>query len=203
MKTKKILLDTLSLTVITLVAVFFLSFVYQMTKQPIADAEREERQKSYRDVFQTAEKIEPTEREKTERYLPATKGVHINDVLYAKDKDGKVIGAVASVTSANGYGGEIVLSVGIDIAGRVTGVKVTSMSETSGLGAHCTDEGFGDRYIGKTFAIGIAKDGNGGENDVDAISSATVTTTAVTEAVNEALRFSRDVLGFREGGETK
>ncbi len=86
----------------------------------------------------------------------------------------------------NGYGGTISLVVGVDNDGIVTGVEVTSQSETPGLGASCTQDEFKDRFIGKKEGITVVKYG-AGENQIDAISSATITSKAVTKGVNDAI----------------
>ena len=71
-------------------------------------------------------------------------------------------------------------------------MKVTQMSETSGLGAKCLDEEFRSQFKGiKADSIRFVKDGKKAPDEIDAISSATVTTTAITDAVNGGLIASR------------
>ena len=97
-----------------------------------------------------------------------------------------------SITSRNGYGGDITLSAGIADVSRITGVKVTEMSETSGLGAHCQDPEWIGQFTGiDAETVRFTKTGKSASNEIDAISGATVTTTAVTDAVNEGLAFAR------------
>lgn len=85
----------------------------------------------------------------------------------------------------NGYGGAISMVVGVK-DGTVTGVDIIGQSETAGLGANCTKDEFKAQFTGKTADIGVSKNG-AKDNEIDAISSATITSKAVTRGVNDAL----------------
>jgi len=100
------------------------------------------------------------------------------------DANGALVGKTGAIT-AKGYGGEIEVTVGVDANGVVTGVSVggTNFSETAGLGARAKEAWFGEQFIGKTSPIALAKDGG----EIDAITSATITSRAVTGAVNTAV----------------
>lgn len=86
----------------------------------------------------------------------------------------------------NGYGGAISLTVGVLPDGTVSAIDITAQSETAGLGANCVKPDFLAQYAGKKSGITVTKNG-AGENQVDAISSATITSKAVTKGVNDAL----------------
>ena len=86
-------------------------------------------------------------------------------------------------TSAYGYAGNIVMMVGVSNEGTVTGLVVRDLSETYGLGANAlTDTVFLSQYL---ETAGDAEVGN----NVDAITGATVTSKAVTRAVNTAVGY--------------
>lgn len=191
---KSIIKDTLSLVAITLVAALLLSLVYQLTKDTIAKAEEEERMASFREVFPEEGEFEAVSVGEWNSSHPGAEIVQAYKVL---DGGKNIIGAVASVVSHNGYGGDITLSIGVGKDGAITGVKVTSMSETSGLGANCTKEEWLARFKGKTAeTLGFVKNGNPGDSEIDALTGATVTTRAVLEAVNQGAAFIRaDLLG--------
>ena len=88
-------------------------------------------------------------------------------------------GCVVEVTAA-GYAGDIVLLVGVDNNGRVTGLTVRDMQETYGLGFRALrDTDFLAQFLGTTGDAAI------GDN-ADAISGATVTSKAIARAVNAA-----------------
>lgn len=85
--------------------------------------------------------------------------------------------------SFSGAQSTITAAVGVDANGTVTGVSIIKHGETSGLGARATESSFRDQYIGATAGVALTK--NGGE--IQAISGATITSTAVTKAVNTAI----------------
>ncbi len=109
----------------------------------------------------------------------------VTDVYNAVDSQGKTIGYAVMVSTV-GYGGEILLTVGIDNDLKVTGIDVISHSETPGLGEKCTKAQFKDQFKGKEIGIEVVKNGASG-NQVDAISSATITSKAVTMGVDTAI----------------
>ena len=107
--------------------------------------------------------------------------------------------AITSVTK--GYGGDLEVLVGINMSGVIEGVKVTRHSETPGLGAHASDDEFSDQYKGKSEKLTVTKGANPSENEIAAITSATITSKAVTEAVNAAIEFfNAELAGLQEGG---
>ena len=122
-------------------------------------------------------------------------GVTIGTVFDAKAGDGSLLGYVMESTSANGYGGDIVLYVGIRLDGTVNGVKILEMSETPGLGQEAPNV-LTPQFAGKKVdSFTYTKTGAKADNEVDAITSATVTTKAVTEAVNGALAAAEELPG--------
>ena len=193
---KQILKDTLALVLITLVAALCLSFVYEMTRDSIAAAAEAERMNSYYLVYPDAASFREAD-DLTDSYTASDPDVTVTSVLYALDAAGNETGCALSVVTASGYGGEIELSLGLANDGTITGMKVTSMSETSGLGAHCQDESWQAQFVGiRAREILFTKLGKSAPNEIDAITSATVTTNAVVEAVNGGLDFARTVLGI-------
>jgi len=191
----RIVKDTLRLVAITLIAGVLLSVVYSVTKDTIAAAKEEERQASYREVFPQAASFEAVEGK-----CPAELSggnVTLNAALYAKDENGADIGCVLSLTSHEGYAGDIVLSLGISQTGEITGVKVTQMSETSGLGANCQNEDWISQFKGiNSGSVKFTKTGKTAPDEIDAISGATFTTRAVTNAVNAGIEFVSSDLGI-------
>lgn len=91
-------------------------------------------------------------------------------------------GWVVSV-APSGFGGEISMVVGVDRDGAVTGVSMIKMSETSGLGANAGRESFRSQFTGKSGQVALVKQGG----DIDALTGATVTSSAVVRGVNSAL----------------
>ena len=86
-------------------------------------------------------------------------------------------------TSVYGYGGNIVMLVGVSNEGTVTGLVVRDLSETYGLGANALiDTAYLSQYL---ETAGDAEVGN----NIDAITGATVTSKAITRAVNSAVAY--------------
>ena len=101
--------------------------------------------------------------------------------------DGETVGYTATV-KPNGYGGAITMIVGVSKDMTVTGVKITAMSETAGLGAKAQDEAFLEKYKGKKEDVSVVKGSAKADNQIVAISGATITTNAVTDGVKETLK---------------
>ena len=143
----------------------------------------------------TADRIDAIKAEKTnasmQEVLPSE---HYEPLAYSgEDPLVKAIyqadgGYVVEVTPS-GFGGELDLVVGVSADGSVTGVSIISHSETSGLGANATKEGFRSQYIGKTGTLAVSKDGG----EIDALTGATITSRAVTSGVNAALAAAADL----------
>ena len=113
---------------------------------------------------------------------------------YQAVKDGSPVG-YAIVSRAGGFGGDIVLMVGLDSAGVVCNTSVLSHSETPGLGAKCTsDEGFMAQWKGfdpSVKILSVKKDGG----DVDAITASTITSRAYAKAVETAIAVYNNIKG--------
>lgn len=175
---KKISKNTMILTVITLIAGIALGFVYEITKDPIAKAQEAAKQEACREVFPDAETFEAVD--------PENDTV---DEVYLAMKGSEELGYVITVTNKEGYGGDIQVSVGITNEGVVNGIAILTINETAGLGMNATDPAFYGQYAGKqTTSFYVDKDGGTGE-EINAISGATITSRAVTEAVNTALDY--------------
>ncbi|MDR1209993.1 MAG: RnfABCDGE type electron transport complex subunit G [Clostridiales bacterium] len=101
------------------------------------------------------------------------------------------VGWAVSVT-AKGYGGDVAMLVGVDASGVVTGVKILSHKETPGLGANAA-AGWADQFVGKSGGLTVVK-GAAGEGEIQTITAATITSRAVTNGVNDVLRFCESEL---------
>lgn len=97
---------------------------------------------------------------------------------------GKLAG-VALETFGKGYGGDLGVMVGFSTSeNSLTGIGITTMKETPGVGSRTALPSFTAQFSGKK-AVGMALSKNGG--DVDAVSGATISSTAAVEAVNKAV----------------
>lgn len=195
----KIVKNALILTAITLVSGLLLGGVYEITKEPIQASKEKAKQEAYKSVMSDAEEFETDnsfDEKKAEKILEKNKinGCYLSEVAVGKDKSGKEIGYVITSTSKEGYGGEIQISVGVSMDGTVTGIEILSINETAGLGMQATEPAFRKQFENvKTDKFEVKKDNPKG--NVDALSGATITTRAVTNAVNAGLSYFQDALG--------
>lgn len=202
-KKSSVLVNTLVLLVVTFVSVLLLAVVNQVTKEPIAQAEINARAEIYKVVYPDAENFAEDENraemlENSAQLLESEgyTGCSINDFLVVEDSSKAVKGYVIAATSPNGYGGDIQIALGITKDGEITGFDVVSNSETAGLGSRCTEPEFKDQFAGKpASALEYTKSGASADNEIDAISGATITTNAVTEAANCAIVFYQENFG--------
>lgn len=189
---KNIIKNTAILTVITLVAGILLGFVYDITKEPIAQAKEKAKNEAYQAVMQEAETFEALDVEAIELGIS---GCVIDEVVAAKAGE-EVKGFVVTTTTSEGYGGNIQVSVGIAADGTVKGIEMLSISETAGLGMNANTPEFKAQYADVlTDAFVVTKTGAAADNEIDAISGATITSNAVTNAVNSAVKYFNEVLG--------
>lgn len=170
---KEYLVPTVTLFVICLVATVLLGLTNSVTEPIIEKLAIETEIKSRQIVFADAVSFG----EETE--------VNGAKVVAALDENGEIIGHVV-VNTAKGYGGDISVMTGVDADGKVTGVNILSHAETAGLGAKAAEQSFRDRFVGLVSGITVSKD-KAGENSIDAITGATITSRAMTEAVNAAI----------------
>ncbi len=197
----KIVKNTLILSAITIVAGCLLGLVYEITKAPIAQAQENAKQEAYKTVL--ADAAEFTVDETLDSAGAADvlleagyAGDDITEVAEAKDASGEVMGYVITVTSHEGYGGDIRLSVGILSDGTVKGIEMLDISETAGLGMKATEDDFKNQFKDKQVEkFSYTKSGEDGDDKIDALSGATITTNAVTNAVDSALVYFQNVLG--------
>lgn len=197
----KILKNTLILTAITLVSGLLLGLVYEVTKAPIAVAQENAKQDAYKTVLEDASSFETyADFDETEAAQVLKEAGYtaddVTEVAVAKDKSGEDMGYVVTVTSHEGYGGDIKISVGILSDGTVKGIEMLSIAETAGLGMKAAEPEFKDQFKDKQVEkFSYTKSGEKGDDKIDALSGATITTNAVTNAVDSALAYFQNVLG--------
>lgn len=185
-----------TLFLITLISGLMLGGVYEITKEPIERANNAAIFAAYGELIPGSVDYE-TEEEAVklanEKLADGTYGKSsVDNIVAAKDADGNVMGYVVTSTSNEGYGGPIQLTIGYmedeaDGSLKSTGISFLSIAETAGLGMNAEKPEFKDQFIGKpAVELKLTKSGNAGADEINAMSGATVTSTAVTNAVNAA-----------------
>ena len=189
----------IALTLIAAIAGVALSGVYSMTKDTIEDQKLQAERASYREVCPEAETFEDSEaaKAKLEELAGGNWGTNfgstrINEAIVGKDAAGNVVGYALSVSS-KGFGGDVTMALGLTPDGEVKKISFTELNETAGLGMRANEESFKDQFPGKSGNVSLVK-GDAGENEISALTGATITSTAVTNALNAGLDFYDTVL---------
>jgi electron transport complex protein RnfG len=201
--------DCLKLVVITVIAGIALGAVYGITKTPIKEQEAKKQQEAYQEVFPEAASFSDVDgfsEEAASAVIAAYDnpiddhaGDQITAAVTALDDSGNTLGYIFNVTTSKGYGGDIQLTVGIQADGTVNGYSVLSISETAGLGMNAkSNPEWAAQFAGKKVeAFNVVKDGSGSADDskIDAISGATITSKAVSGAMNSCIAYFQSLEG--------
>lgn len=200
---KSMLKDAVILFVITCVSGALLGLVYQVTKEPIARQQLQAKMEACEEVFEAADAFETISESpdlSPETLSAFVKGqgynADINEISAALDKNKEVLGHVITVTDHEGYGGDIQFSVGITNEGCINGISILSIAETAGLGMRAEEvlkPQFADKTVQK---FSYTKTGKTSDDQIDAISGATITTNAVVNGVNAALAVNSEYLAL-------
>lgn len=182
---RDILKISLKLFLITAIAGLALGVTYNITSGPIAAQAEAAAIKTRQTVLPEAtEFIDITAESGGTVTLPEN-----IDSAYMGIEDSETIGYTAQVT-VKGYGGDIEIMVGMNMEGKITGVNIggSNFAETPGLGAKARESWFSEMFIGLEPEIVL-------NEDVDAITAATITSQAVTDGVNIACKFILTLIG--------
>lgn len=198
---KGMIKDSLILFAITIVAGLLLGYVNEVTKTPIAQAKEKAKQEAYQNVFVGADSFENVgEVDMNVLQQNEISGVDVDEVMYAKDSNGNLLGYVLTITDHEGYGGDIQFSMGITLDGTLNGISLLSISETAGLGMEAEPllvPQFADKKVDRfTYTKTGASESD--DTQIDAISGATITTKAIVNGVNAGLVYFQEVLSTAE-----
>ena len=192
--------DTCIMLAITVIAGLLLGLVYQVTKDPIAVQQELAKQEACKEVFEGASEFSQVDVAAYEGQDWTDAGFAkqtIDEVMEARNDAGEVLGYVITVTTKEGYGGDIQFTEGVQMDGTVNGISLLSISETAGLGMRA-DEVLKPQFVNKKAdKFEYTKSGAIADNQIDAISGATITTNAVVNGVNAGLHYFQTQL---EGG---
>lgn len=159
----------LVLAVISMVSGSVLALSYEVTNPKIQEQEKQALEQSVIDVLPGTEKISETKKEDMTFYI-------------GEDNQGNKKGIAFKVTGS-GFSGPIEIMVGYNPKeGNLTGIQILSMSETPGLGAKIKDPDFVDQFREKSVNDKFVP-----KEDVRVITGATISPTAVTNAIKSAL----------------
>ena len=170
----------LKLFLITAIATLALAWTHMITDEPIRAQVEKTATEARQAVLPEAGEFQPMKvsSDKYPSVLEACKGLD----------GGKTVGYTFKLTG-KGYGGELEIIAGIRTDGKLEGIRILQNSETPGLGAESQKPEFYEQYSGKSASNPVE------EGDISAITGATVTTNAVTNTVNTAIKYFDTELG--------
>lgn len=207
MDTKSIVTATIAILIITLIAGFALAYVYKVTKEPIERTEQATKEEAYKAVFEAADSFESYEFDAAElEKVLSDAGVaaDIDEIVYAKDSSGSVLGYVVTATSHEAYSGDLQLVVGVTSDGTTNGISFLTLAETAGLGMEADTDEFKSQFAGKAVDMfKVTKSGATVDEEIDALSGATITSNAVTNAVNAGVVCVEYIKGAEKAGGDK
>ncbi|MCL2381402.1 MAG: RnfABCDGE type electron transport complex subunit G [Treponema sp.] len=174
-----IIKPAVTLFVTAVITIAALSVVYNLTLEPIERQIQRTQEAALRAVLPGAEEFRLIEAETPGSIVAVYEGL----------TGGVLVGYVVELSPA-GYGGTIDLVAGISVPDeRITGMRILRHSETPGLGALAARENFYQRFDNRPLVPLEVVRYSPGEHQISAITSSTITTRAVTGAVNEAIRW--------------
>lgn len=179
---KEILKATAVLSVICLVISAALAGTNILTKDKIAQRNAQAKEQAMRRICKADTYKEQTTSLKGETYT-----------YYIAESGGQAAGYIFT-TERNGYGGAVSVMTGIDLNGKILAVEILDVSsETVSLGQNAAKPEFTKQFKGKIEQLKISK--NAAEGEIQALTGATITSTAVTDAVNTALQLFAQARG--------
>ena len=191
-KKSSMMKDAIILCAITLILGAVLAGVYMLTKDPIDNAQKKTNNEACAVVVAQGDSVKDNDAEAVSgaaAYLGKhllSEYVEITEV-HPTANGGKVYLANA----LKGYGGKISFALGVDAQSAITGIQITSESETAGLGANCENDEFKARFKGikapESTSEEMYNKNETTDTQVQALSGATVTSRAITRAVKGIL----------------
>ena len=188
---------------IMLIAGLALSCIYYVTKDTIDEQQRAARAKSFVSVCPGAVSFDSDvhwnlliDSRSGQPWGSGFGRAYINEALIGKNESGETVGYVISVTSADGFDGNVSLALGLDPDGKIYGVSFTELNETPGMGMRVNEDAFKNQFIGRSaerFSLNKAG-GSMREDQIDSVSGASITSGAVLNAVNAGLDFFHTVV---------
>ncbi|MCB2293729.1 RnfABCDGE type electron transport complex subunit G [Clostridium algoriphilum] len=172
----------LILLLITGIAGFLLGGAYEITKAPIAASVASDKQTAMKEILPDADKFSNSD-------VNIKSNAKILEVNVGT-KGTKIAGYAIKV-APKGYAGPIETMVGISSDGKVTGISILAHTETPGLGANAPEPAFSNEYKNKPTKedLEVVKVVPKKDNEIQAMTGATITSKAVTLGVNDAIDF--------------
>ena len=186
---KELYLPVLALFIICFIVTFLLAITNKATLKNISLQGQQAAQSSRKMVLSSASNLE--EKQSSEN----------NFTYYIGLDDKRNIVGYIFLTKAKGYGGNIETMVGIDKNSVITGVEILSHNETPGLGSNIKNESFKNQFLQNVSDsnFSVVKNKSASKGEIEALTGATISSKAVTDAINQALEQYR-IINQSAGG---
>lgn len=202
-KKSSMMKDAIILCAITLILGVVLAGVYMLTKSKIEGAQADTNKAACAVVVAQGDSVKDND---AEAVSGAAAYLSKHDLSNAEVKEGDLLSEYVEITEVHptanggkvylanalkGYGGKISFALGVDAQSAITGIEITSESETAGLGANCENDEFKARFKGikapESTSEEMYNKNETTDTQVQALSGATVTSRAITRAVKGLL----------------
>lgn len=186
---KETLMLGLKLLIITAIAGLVLGWAYKITLEPIKQQDIKTNNLAMKEVLPSANDFKKIASDTPEAGEDFKIKLDPNSGVKEVNKaDGA---GYAIKVGTKGYGGEILMMVGVGEDGKIGGIKILSHTETPGLGAKAPEPAFSKQYENKSIdkPLKVVKGSASGDDQISAITGATITSNAVTDGVNKAVEF--------------
>ncbi len=198
--------DAIILCIITLILGAVLAGVYMVTKQPIDQAQKKTNNDACAVVAAKGDQVQDNDAKAVSGAAAYLSSHDLSNTEIKEEGGGDLLseyveiqevhptangGKVYLANALKGYGGKISFALGVDAEGTITGIEITSQSETAGLGANCENDEFKGKFKGikapESPSEEMYNKNETTETQVQALSGATVTSRAITRAVKGIL----------------
>lgn len=191
-KVLDIIKSSVILLLITSIAAAMLAFVNGKTAPLIEKNTKEKQAQSLMAVASDAVEMQEAEITDVMEETASKYSAELNSIYKSVNSIGELAGYCAVVT-VNGYDSGLQMAVGVDYDGKVSGVEIIASNETPGLGQNDSKPEFKEQFKGKQPEIEVVKS-DASDNQINALSGATITSNAVVRGVNTVLEISNTLL---------
>lgn len=194
MNKNKGFMPAIILAAICFVCAVLLSTTYVLTKSAVDKQEVDAANQRQKEIFSDGTDFTPLSLSSEEKNILNENECMFDEAYSVTDTNGTLLGYIF-IHSEFGYAGNVVTTTGISPSGEILMVIATAASDTPKLGKEVENRAFLDAFTGLSSQRDLVLN-----QDVDAVASATISSTAAVNSVNHSLEAYR--LLFTEGGDS-
>ncbi|MDF2698560.1 MAG: electron transport complex protein [Haloplasmataceae bacterium] len=183
---KKYIQLVLILFIISAFSGLILGVVNEFTAEPIKAANAEKLSKGIKEIFPNIDPLSLNDANNTVSIVDEDYE-ELKEYYIIKDTAGNLLGYAVKVLAPGSYNGKLTVLVGINTEGKVVGLSYLALGETPGVGSRVEEPDFINYFLNITDTSHIAKLLI--DKDIDSVSGATFSSTAVKNSVQSALDY--------------